>query len=70
VIDDFGVTAIARPVSANVRAGDGAMRTAAVFQYVPVGYDGHFVSTRSPDAAADWMAFLQSWLATGTPAIP
>ena len=59
----------ARPVSLNVTGGDGAPRTAGVFGYVPDGYDGHFVATKNPAAVADWSAFVQSYLATGTPTV-
>ena len=69
-IEAYAVTPIARPVTPNVTAGDSVKRTAAVFQYEPSGYDGHFVATQNPAAQADWMAFLQSYFATGTPAIP
>ena len=65
LLEDFGTPPIARPVTANMMGGDSAKRTAAVFQYQPGAYDGHFVA-----AQADWMAFLQSYLATGTPLIP
>jgi predicted esterase len=67
---DYGVAAISRPISLDVTGGDGALRTAAVFQYVPSGYDGHFVASDNPSAVADWLAFLSSWLATGTPTVP
>ena len=61
---------ISRPVTANKTGGDGVKRTAAFFQYQPSGYDGHFVAAQNPAAISDWTAFLQSYLATGTPAIP
>ena len=60
----------ARPTSLNATGGDGAMRTAGVFVYAPDGYDGHFVATKNPAAVTDWSAFLQSYLATGTPTVP
>lgn len=60
---------IARPVSLNKSAGDGPLRTAALFQYQPTS-DGHFVSTDVPQAVTDWTAFLSSWIATGTPTVP
>jgi hypothetical protein len=69
-IDDDTVTAITRPVSANVTAGDSAKVTAAVFQYEPNGYDGHFVALQNPTAQADWMAFLQSYFSLGSPRVP
>ena len=70
LIEDFGTPAIARPVTANMMGGDRVKRTAAVFQYQPTTYDGHFVATQNPTAISDWAAFLKSYLATGTPAIP
>jgi hypothetical protein len=59
-----------RPTSGNVMGGDGKMRTAGVFGYDPDGYDGHFVATKNPKALADWSAFMQSYLQTGTPVVP
>ena len=41
-----------------------------MFGYDPSGYDGHFVATKNPMAITDWSAFIQSYLATGTPAVP
>jgi hypothetical protein len=70
VIEDYGTAAIARPVTANASGSDGAMRTAAVLQYEPNGYDGHFVSTQNAAAVADWSAYLTSYFATGKPTIP
>jgi hypothetical protein len=66
----YGTPAIARPVTANMTSSDGMKRTAALFPYAPDGYDGHFVATKNPAAIADWSAFLQSYLATGTPTVP
>ena len=68
----FGASpaAIMRPVSLNLTGGDGAKRTAAMFPYDPMGYDGHFVASMNPAAIADWTSFVQSYLATGTPTIP
>ncbi len=68
--EDYGAPGIARPVSRNVTGGDGAPRTAAVFQYAADGYDGHFVAQQNQSAIADWNAFVSSFLATGTPKIP
>ncbi|HEY6942589.1 hypothetical protein [Dokdonella sp.] len=66
-----GVAQVARPVTGNVLAGDGVMRTAACFQYAPdPGDDGHFVSTRNAQAVQDWVAFLVSLTQTGTPTVP
>jgi hypothetical protein len=69
--DDGGTPAgTKRPVSLNVTGGDNAMRTAGLFVYTPDGYDGHFVATKKPAAVKDWTAFIQSYLATGKPAVP
>lgn len=65
-----GLATTARPVTLNQRAGDGADRTAACFQYAPDGYDGHFVSTRNASAVDDWVEFLTSHAETGTPTVP
>ena len=70
VLEPFDTDPIVRPVSLNKSGGDKIMRTAAVFQYQPDGYDGHFVASKNPSAEADWMAFLQSYLTTGTPTVP
>lgn len=71
ILQEFETPAITRPVSGNVTGGDGQKRTAAVFQYKPpAAVDGHFVATRNAEAIADWAAFLSSFVATGTPAIP
>ena len=70
VVDAFDVTPITRPVSANVTGSDDVPRTAAVAQYQPNGYDGHFVATKNDDAIADWSAFLTSYFTTGQPTIP
>jgi hypothetical protein len=66
----YGGTAIARPVSGNVTAADTTKRTAALFSYTPVDYDGHFVALKDPQAIADWSAFLESYLASGLPTVP
>jgi hypothetical protein len=43
----------------------------AVFQYTPAaGKDGHFVATDLPAAVADWTAFIESWLTTGSTNVP
>jgi predicted esterase len=70
LVEDYDVAAIARPLTANQAGGDSVMRTAGVFQYQPAGYDGHFVATMNTAAVSDWTEFLQSYIATGTPAIP
>ena len=64
------VGATARPIIADVKAGDGQNVTAATFQYAPAGYDGHFVALENPDAIADWTTFFQSYLLIGTPHVP
>jgi len=61
---------VTRPVTGNKMGGDSVKRTAAFLQYQPSGYDGHFVAAQNPAAVSDWTAFLKSYLATGTPAIP
>jgi hypothetical protein len=71
VVLDSGLPASTkRPTSLNVTGADGQKRTAGVYTYAPDGYDGHFVATKNPKAVADWSAFLQSYLATGTPTVP
>ena len=70
VLEDYGVAALARPIAANVSAGDGEPRTAALFQYTPAGYDGHFVALQNPAAEQDWLAFVGSYLQVGTPTVP
>jgi predicted esterase len=67
---DYGPAAINRPVSQNVTLPDQTKRTAAMFPYDSADYDGHFVATKNAAAIADWSAFVESYLATGTPAIP
>jgi hypothetical protein len=66
----YGGLVINRPVSANITVAGGKKVTAAMFPYDPSGYDGHFVATKNPSAIADWSAFVQSYLATGTPSVP
>ncbi len=62
-------TPISRPnISLDVVGGNGTV-TAAVFQYTPSG-DGHFVAFQNATAKADWLAFLTSYFATGTPVVP
>jgi hypothetical protein len=71
VVLDSGLPAgTKRPVRLNVTSGDNTMRTAGLFVYAPDGYDGHFVATRNPTAITDWTAFIESYLATGTPSVP
>ncbi|HEY2902187.1 MAG TPA: hypothetical protein VGL59_16520 [Polyangia bacterium] len=74
VLQAYDFAGIARPVTANIAAGDGKQRTAAVFQYNPAtgagAYDGHFVALQNAAAIADWAAFLSSALASGTPTVP
>ena len=70
VIEPYDRDPLIRPVTANEKGGDGVKRTAGVVQYRPDGYDGHFVATKNASAQTDWVAFLQSYLTTGTPALP
>jgi len=63
------VSPIARALL-RAQAGDSVKVTAAVFQYEPNGYDGHFVALQNPAAQADWMAFLQSYFSLGSPKVP
>jgi hypothetical protein len=70
LIEAYGVDPIARPLTLNRTGGDGVKRTSGVFQYQPGNFDGHFVASMNAAAVADWTAFLQSYIATGTPAIP
>jgi len=71
VLENWDAVPIVRPISLDLSAGDGSRRTAATFQYAPESaYDGHFVALQNAAAVADWTAFLGSWWATGTPAIP
>ncbi len=58
VIEDLDTGSLARPVSENRVGGEGEERTAACFQYDATEFDGHFVSTRDPDAVADWTQFF------------
>jgi hypothetical protein len=70
VLEDYGVPALARPASLNFTLADKTTkRTAVVVQYAPSGYDGHFVALQNPAAVADWSTFLETYLATGTPAL-
>lgn len=68
--EDYEIAAIQRPVSLNLTGGDGAQRTAVCVQYPNGDYDGHFVAVENPAAVADWVAFVTSWLETGTPTVP
>jgi hypothetical protein len=69
--DKYYRPAVDRPVSLDVTADDGkTKRTAVVITYDPDGYDGHFVAKSNPAAVADWSAFLDSFLMTGTPVVP
>jgi predicted dienelactone hydrolase len=64
-MDDLSSTAISRAVAATVNGV-----TAAVFQYAPSGYDGHFVAQMNPQAQTDWNAFLTSFFTSGAPVVP
>jgi hypothetical protein len=70
VVEDLGIGSVSRPVGANRIGGDGVPRLGAIFQYMPNGYDGHFVAFRDAAARADWTAFLVSLIASGTPSVP
>jgi hypothetical protein len=88
LIEAADLLLVSRPVSLNIAAGDGKMRTGVLAQYMPAGGagvdagvagdaggagggdDGNFVALKDPAAIADWSAFLRSYFATGTPAIP
>jgi hypothetical protein len=70
LVEDYMVRPIERPVNRNLLSEGGPLRTAAVFQYAPDGYDGHFVATSNPTAIADWTAFLHTYVFTGTPSVP
>jgi hypothetical protein len=71
LIETADLPLISRPVSLNITAGDGEMRTGVVSQYMPAdGDDGNFVALKVPAAIADWTGFLTSYFATGTPAVP
>src|SRR5262249_715583 len=70
VIDEFTVDPITRPLMLNLRGRDNVKGTGGVLQYMPTGYDGHFVATKNDDAIADWTAYLTSYFTTGTPTIP
>jgi hypothetical protein len=63
-------TGTVRPTKTNLKGGDGVDRTVGMYVYAPDGYDGHFVATQNPKAVADWSAFVESYLSTGTPAVP
>ncbi len=71
LIETADLLLVARPVSLNITAGDGKMRTGVAAQYMPAaGDDGNFVALKVPAAIADWEAFLTSYFATGTPTVP
>ncbi len=71
LIETVDLLLVSRPVSLNIAAGDGQMRTGVVSQYMPAaGDDGNFVALAVPAAIADWGAFLTSYFATGTPTVP
>lgn len=66
VLDDIGGNAVDRPVSLNRR---GAV-FGATFQVDPPDYDGHFVAFNDAGLVADWLAFLDSLITTGTATVP
>ena len=56
------------PVRANLRIGAGAV-TAVQAQYLPDGYDGHFVSTRNPSARSAIQRMLGSYFRDDAPVV-
>jgi predicted esterase len=72
VVEDLSTGTVARPVSDNKATAQGA-RTAACFQYEPDGpdgYDGNAVALLHEGAVSDWVAFVTSFFASGTPVVP
>lgn len=70
VIKDINAGLTTRPISANVAGGDAVNRTAALYQYAPNGFDGHFVALRNTQAVSDWINFLTSAVGGATPTVP
>jgi hypothetical protein len=71
--DHYLLPTTARPVTLNLVSADEAQTkvTGVMVPYAPAAdYDGHFVATKNAAAIADWSAFVQSYLATGKPALP
>jgi hypothetical protein len=59
-----------RPIIANLDSGDGGIVTGATFQYMPAGYDGHFVALENPAASTDWQSFVSTFVSGGHPYVP
>jgi len=58
------------PISGNFSASAGGSKiTAAMIQYAPEGYDGHFVTMENPDAISQWTRFLSSAVIDGVPTV-
>ncbi len=70
LIKDISSGLTTRPVSANLAGGDGVNRTAALYQYAPDGFDGHFVALRNAQAVSDWINFLTSAVGGAAPTVP
>ncbi len=70
VIKDINAGLVTRPISANFAGGDGANRTAALYQYAADGFDGHFVALRDSQAVSDWLSFLTSAVGGAVPTVP
>jgi dienelactone hydrolase len=63
-----GLTVITAPVRMNF--GSGVRRTTALeAQFDPDGYDGHFVSSYNPDAAASILRFLGTYFRDDMPVV-
>lgn len=66
-VDEFPLTAVTS-VTANITMP--AVATAALRQYAPDGYDGHFVAFRNESAKRDVSRFISSVLSGGVPVVP
>lgn len=55
--DIFGLPSVAPPLTGNISVGEKSF-TAAVRQYKPDGYDGHFAAFKNATASADVVRFL------------
>jgi len=67
LVDDFNVTPVTS-VSGNVTNPRAV--TAAMRQYVPNGYDGHFVVFQNPSAQTDASRFIGRVLRGELPTLP
>lgn len=65
--DKLGADPVASPVKGNF--GSDKKLTAAVRQYGPSGYDGHFVAFKNDAAKADVVRFLSGMIAGGVPQV-